>query len=159
MTNKREIIGKNSYAVSGNQQFVDRSGQLVRVTKDNPRNPIPLGQAYCFFDCKASKEEIEREIPTIRNLTQTANELELQLREGADTIKGDSQLLEIGREAKDAGLKYVIQASYPNSTNRQTADEVAGILNQAYQSPLYKKGEPFRGGVFYRENGQYISRD
>ena len=82
-----------------------------------------------------------------------------QIIKGIYTVRGDSQLLEIGREAKEAGLKYAIQASYPNATNRRTADEVAGFLNQAYQSPLYNEKEPFRGAIFYKENGQYVSRD
>ncbi len=38
-------------------------------------------------------------------------------------------------------------------------DEVASVLNQAYQSPLYQKGEQFRGEVVYKDRGRYIFRE
>jgi len=52
-----------------------------------------------------------------------------------------------------------MEATYPNATNNQTADELASILNQAYQSPLYEKGEIFRGIVVYKERGKYLSSE
>jgi len=84
--------------------------------------------------------------------------LELFLMEGMDTLTEDTQLLQIVREAKDAGRKYVIEATYPNATNHKTANEVASILNQAYQSPLYEKGEKFIGEVVYKNRGRYLFR-
>jgi hypothetical protein len=158
MKNKREIVGEGQYAVCEHQQFVDREGNLVRITRGSS-NPVPVGEAYAFFDCTASKEEIEKEIPTIRNLTQTPNELELYLTEGTNSLKEDIKLRQIVGEAREAGIKYVMKANYPTGTNRQTADELAGILNQTYQSPLFEEGEEFRGGIFYKKKGQYISRD
>jgi hypothetical protein len=145
MTNKRETDS--------------REDDLVALQREGYTDQNHAGEAYAFFDCEASMKEIEGELPTIRNLVQTPNELELQLMEGTDALEGDSQIGQIAREAKDAGLKYAIQATFPNGTNEQTADEVAGILNQAYQSPLYQEGEPFRGGVFYEQNGKFVSRE
>ena len=52
-----------------------------------------------------------------------------------------------------------MKASYPNATNEQAADELADILNQAYQSPLYENNEQFRGEIVYKDNGSYIFRD
>ena len=95
----------------------------------------------------------------IRECVKTPNSLELSLINGADTLIGDSQLLQIAKEAKDAGIKYVMEATYPNATNNQTADELASILNQAYQSPLYEKGKAFRGIVVYKERGKYLSKE
>lgn len=112
------------------------------------------GKAYAFFNCKASKGDIEKEIPFIRESVKTPNALELSLMEGTDTLTGDSELLQMAKEAKDAGIKYVMEATCPNVTNQQTADEVASILNQAYQSPLYQKGE-----VVYKERGRYVFRE
>ncbi|PIN94379.1 hypothetical protein COU53_03775 [Candidatus Pacearchaeota archaeon CG10_big_fil_rev_8_21_14_0_10_30_48] len=117
------------------------------------------GKAYAFFNCEASKGDIEKELPSIRSCVKTPNALELSLMEGTDTLKGDAQLLQIAREAKEAGIKYVMEATYQNATNHQTADEVASILNQAYQSPLYQKGEQFRGEVVYKERGKYLFRE
>ena len=79
--------------------------------------------------------------------------------EGTDSLNGDAELKQIGDEAKEADIKYVMKANYPTGTNLQTADELAGILNQVYQSPLFKEGEEFRGSIFYKEKGNYISRD
>lgn len=158
MTNKREIVGKGRYAVGEHQQFVDRKGNLVRVVRGST-DPVPVGEAYAFFDCRASKGEIEREIPLIRKLTRTANELELCLMEGTDSLKGDMELRQIADEAQDEGIRYVMRAQYPTETNRQTADALAGVLNQAYQSPLFREGEEFRGSVLYKEKGKYVSRD
>ena len=53
----------------------------------------------------------------------------------------------------------MLKASLPNKTNRETADEVASVLNQAYQSPLYGAGEPFNGEIAYEQNRSYVFRD
>ena len=113
-----------------------------------------IGKAYGFFDCRASKEEIEAEIPTIRKLVQTPSELELSLMLN-ETFSGPKDLASIAREAREAGVKYVIEATYPDRTNKQTAQELGTILNQAYQSPLYQEGEQFKGQVVYGEGNEY----
>ena len=118
-----------------------------------------IGKAYAFFNCKASKGDVEKELPFIRECVKTPNALELSLMEDIGTLTGDSQLLKIAEEAKDAGIKYVMEATYPDATNHQTADEVASVLNQAYQSQLYERGEQFRGEVVYKEKGSYMFRE
>ena len=118
-----------------------------------------VGRAYGFFYCNASKQEIETELPTIRELVETPSQLELSLIEGMDNLKGDKRLTALAQEAKQDGINYVLQATYPNMTNKDTADEVASILNQAYQSPLYQAKEPFRGAIVYEEKGKYVFRD
>ena len=79
--------------------------------------------------------------------------------EGMDTLIGDSELSQIAEGAKNAGIRYLMEATNPNTTNHQTADEVASILNQAYQSLLYQEGEQFRGEVVYQEKGRYLFRE
>lgn len=74
-------------------------------------------------------------------------------------IVNRGKIHEIAKDAKDAGIRYVMEATYPNATNHQTADEVASILNQAYQSQLYQKREQFRGEVVYKERGRYVFRE
>lgn len=153
MANKREFPRDMS--------FVDRQGNVVHPSREdyNPRKPANVGKAYAFFNCEASKGDIEKELPFIRKCVKTPNTLELSLMEGTDTLTGDTQLLQIAKEAKGAGIRYVMEATYPNATNHQTADEVASILNQAYQSLLYQKGEQFRGEVVYKDRGKYIFRE
>ncbi|MBI2663611.1 hypothetical protein HYX15_03735 [Candidatus Woesearchaeota archaeon] len=118
-----------------------------------------MGEAYGFFDCRATKEAIEAELPTIRRLVETPSGLELSLTEGMDNVRGDSKLVSLAREAGESGIKYMLKANYPDADNNTTADELAGILNQAYQSPLYKKGEEFKGTIVYEEKGDYIFRE
>ena len=127
-------------------------------------NGRDFGEAYAFFDCDASITQIAQEIPTIRELVKTPRRLELYLAylaEGVLPLIGslDCELLEIALDADNADIKYALAArSPPNITNRQTADELASILYQAYQSPLYENGEQFRGEVVYKERGRYVSR-
>jgi len=124
------------------------------------------GRAYAFFDCGASKEEIEEELPYIRDAVRTPNDLELSLKDTKNLtgLRGilrltPLKLSQIAKKAKGAEIKYVRGATYPNATNKQTADELADILNQSYQSPLYEDGEQFRGEVVYEDSGRYIFRE
>jgi len=118
-----------------------------------------VGKAYGFFYCGASKEAIQAKLPTIRAIVRTSDKLELSLIEGMDNIKGDKRLTTLAQEAKQDGLNYMLQATYPNGTNKDAADEVSSILNQAYQSPLYRTKEPFKGAIVYEEKGEYLFRD
>ncbi|MEK6890819.1 MAG: hypothetical protein AABX03_01650 [Nanoarchaeota archaeon] len=157
---KREIIGGGPYAVSETQQFTDKKGRLVRVTRDSPLKPIPIGKAYSFFDYNGPISDIEKEIPKIRELSLTPNELELSLMEMPEFIGRNSGWLDIPNEAIDAidqGIKYVMEASYPNADNKKTAGELATIMDRVYQSQLYKKGEKIRCHVLYKEKGNYVS--
>jgi hypothetical protein len=121
------------------------------------------GKAYAFFDCSSSKEQIDQEIPFIRELVQTPNELELSLMELTENTRtspfSEPELSVLMREAREANIKYIMEATYPSHSHRKTADELSAILNQAYQSPLYQEGEDFRGEVFYKENGRYVARE
>jgi hypothetical protein len=85
--------------------------------------------------------------------------LELSLIEGMDKVEGDEGLTNLAQEAKKKGINYALHATNPNGTNKDTADEVASILNQAYQSSLYEVNAPFKGEVIYKEKGDYVFRD
>ncbi|MCD4694353.1 hypothetical protein K8R62_03275 [bacterium] len=118
-----------------------------------------IGKAYGFFECKASKIEIELELPSIRKILETPSALELSLVEDMDNVKGDGKLTAIAQKAKQNGINYMLEVKYPNVTNKDTSDELANILNQAYQSNLYGTGEPFNGVIVYEENGEYIFKE
>jgi len=126
------------------------------TNSDEPQKPY-TGKAYAFFNCNATPEVIEAEIPNIRRLVRTPTNLELSLTENTGLIKGDRELQALAEEAKTAGLKYILTAKCPKKDNRETAQELTGILNQAYQSPLYQKDEPFSGDVLYRHRSRYVS--
>lgn len=152
MANKREFPRDMS--------FVDRQGIVVHPSREdyNSRKSTKVGKAYAFFNCEASKGDIEKELPFIRKCVKTPNALELSLMEGTDTLTGDAQLLQIAKEATDAGRRYVMEATYSNATNHQTADEVASVLNQAYQLRSNQEREQFRGKIVYKDKGKYVFR-
>src|SRR3989344_1924819 len=103
---------------------------------------METGKAYGFFYCDAAKEAIELELPTIRNFAQTPSKLELALIEGVEKVSGDTKLTALAQQAKQEGMRYVLEATYKGATNKATANELTDILNHTYQSPLYQQGEP-----------------
>ncbi|MEK6915534.1 MAG: hypothetical protein AABW89_03270 [Nanoarchaeota archaeon] len=117
------------------------------------------GEAYAFFYCGASKTAIEGEIPLIRKVVGTPSALELSLTEGMDNVEGNDGLRSLALEAKQSGINYMFKARLPNRTNRETADEIALVINQAYQSPLYNADGPFNREIVYEENGTYVFRE
>ena len=71
--NKIELIGNGNMEVAPNQQFVDKSGRLIRIIRGEDQKPIevPLGRAYGFIECYAPKADIQRSlaeaIPIVRS--------------------------------------------------------------------------------------------
>jgi hypothetical protein len=128
---------------------------------------MAIGKAYGFFYCHATRQQIETELLTIRDMVNTPSQLELSLVEGMDELIGpkgalrkiDPRLSKIAQEAKEGGINYLLQATYSGGTHEDTANEVAAILNQAYQSPLYNEGDTFKGAIVYEEKGDYIFRE
>ncbi len=118
-----------------------------------------IGKAYGFFDCSASRKKIETELPKIRKLVHTPREVDLSLFDDISNIRGDSNLMSVIEHAKNTGLKYALEASYPSASNRNAANEVATILSQTYQTHLFDEGEPFRGEIVFEENGKYVFRE
>ena len=101
--------------------FIDRAGNLVQPTKEHyeAHKKNPAGTAYAFFYCAALQNKIESEIPNIRHMSQTPSELELVL--CGEFIPQDENLLNIQQEARDANINYVMKATYPGATHKQTA--------------------------------------
>jgi hypothetical protein len=81
-------------------------------------------------------------------------------KEGGLSLKPGAIPIRRGQEtvAHDFGNLFTIRATLPEATNHDTADELAPILNQMYNSPLFEEGEPFRGIIAYFDNGRYILR-
>lgn len=115
------------------------------------------GRAYAFFDGEASEKEIEAVMPAIRRAVGTPRELQVYLREGLDDLKGDTIFMQMLEEARAVGgYRYSMEAIYPEANNRQTADELATVLNQARQD-LWTG--PFRGEIVYEESSRYIFKE
>lgn len=139
--------------------FIDRKGN--KITKEDYMAKRE-GKAYGFFDCSASKEAIEAELPAVRIDTKTPKELELSLIEGMDQLRGelnDADLLSIVRKAKEDGMKYVMKATYPGATNEKTSGELQALLINTSNSLFCQTNEHIRGRFVYEEKGKYIFRE
>lgn len=121
-------------------------------------NTYKTGKAYGFFDCKAPIEDVLKELSDIRvsKPIPTPSALELSLTEGIENLNGDLGLIGIASEAKDAGLTYVLEATYPNATNEQTTYEISSIFQQMSQTQLDDGSN--RYGVVYDNNDDYVFR-
>jgi len=119
------------------------------------------GKAYAFFDCSKPKSEVLEEIGLVRRVGELRipSELELSLTEGFDDLKGDEKLMAIAQKAKEVELGCLLEGTYPKKSNRQTAEELAVIMNQVSQSPLYNSSRDFRGEIVYEDDGRYIFVD
>jgi hypothetical protein len=116
-----------------------------------------IGKAYAIFDCSASKEEIEAQLPSIREDMKTPPTLTLCLTEGIENLECDDSLKHVIKEKKLDGLRFVLEANDSRATNVKTAGELVAIQNEAYQLPLYEDinghKEPYYGEVIYRGRG------
>lgn len=146
MTAKREL---------GNMSFIDRRGNKVNSCRYNCKKNT--GKAYAFFNCSASKEEIEAELPTIREYARTPEELDLSLVEGMNNLesrakqRNDTKLLSLAQGAGRAGRRYCLEGTYPNSDNLSTATELKDVLNTAYASDLFPEGKFHREVLYFNE--------
>lgn len=145
-----------------------------------PKKGIDVGKAYGFFDCNASKEEIETELPAIRKIARIPLSLELSLMEVENlerNRKVDPDLLQFIREneiyatfpskyrdqmktakpIKMTDLKYVIAAAYPNEINEEAANELGDVINGVYT--IYGNGEPFNVAVVCKIDGEYLFKN
>jgi len=134
------------------------------------------GEAYAFFNCSASKEKIERELPRVREASRCPSELELSLKE-VNKLDGDRntdpKLMEFLRTneiystypSKHRGLmakakptrmrdlKYAVRARYPNKTNEETAQVLGDVMNEVYLN--FDEGEIFTGAIVGKVDGEY----
>jgi len=131
------------------------------------------GKAYAFFDCSASKAEIENELPKARHYAEVPSELELSLTEGTENLSADRETrraLEFAKDyslnrlpediRKDAGpvtYRYALTAKLPNATNQAAANKLNNIMNLLYGKQLYPPGEEFFGEIVYEDKGRYVS--
>ncbi len=161
MTEGIKIFGEGKYAAAEPQQFVDRTGQLVRHLKGE-YEPIPVGEAYSFFHCDTSREQIKMTLPRVRELTQTPSELELYLYEGDEIFKkleGNTKLTGMSEDIKEAGINYLLHGYYPTQTNKQTADELAAVMINLYGSGIFADDNKFARAIVYKDKNEYVFRE
>ena len=136
------------------------------------------GKAYAFFDCDASKKEIEDSEQDIRSEARTPQGLQMLLYEGISSLKLDETLVqqleypddyrvisrqrsksEQGKESRPlSSMKYALVASYDGATNETTANELGDIVNTIHRQ-FNKDQGLFRGAIVYEDAGEYILRE
>jgi hypothetical protein len=158
MAKEIKILGEGKYSVGQNQQFINRKGQLVRPMKDEYGKPklIPVGKAYLFFECSYSKEEVINEINNIISSSDIPNKLELSLIDGLDKINNQSLLYQILKDAKDKAMNYIFEGTYPNLTNKDTANELRIILNLLLISRINSDDNTIKSEIVYQDSGKYV---
>jgi hypothetical protein len=117
------------------------------------------GRAYGLFECRASRELLQKEFEDTRRMVESPSTLELNLTDlnSENLPREDTQLSDIIVEARAEGINYLIEAIIPNESNRRTAEELAANFNLAYVSPLFPENEMFKGAILYKDHGKYRS--
>jgi len=157
---------------------MEKKGLETRL--ENGTLPIDgtRGRAYAFFNCDASKEDIERAMPDIRQYAGTPEDLELRLYEETSELEfdeklgyeielpGDYRIMTSEQKSNWDGereemplkdLKYVLVAELPGADNRKTAEELGNVMD--YVPHLNRDETVFRSAVFCEEDDGYIYRD
>ncbi|MEK6936644.1 MAG: hypothetical protein AABW58_01080 [Nanoarchaeota archaeon] len=114
------------------------------------------GTAYGFFYCEASKDTIEREIPSLKVAGRVPN-LEVLLYDLGDLSKIDRQLQDFFNQQTGAGdLNYVLKGILTGRTNFETARQVSHLLMQMDQSYLNRLGEVWGNVVYQDDSGRFV---
>ena len=133
------------------------------------------GEAYAFFNCSASKEQIERELPFVRRASECSGGLEFSLREVNNLSEDKSTepklrdiqstriystypsrhraLMATARPTRIGDLKYAIRARCSGKTSEETAQMLGDVVNGAYT--IFDGGEVFTGAIVGRVDGEY----
>ncbi len=147
------------------------------VIMDNKSEKIGEGEAYAFFNCDASAEQVSNRVKElVDGLPREygdSSRLELTL----DSVNNfrqstkDTKLIEIldnahilpiiGTDVKDQGgrvamkdLKYALSAKYKFGTNRDAADALVYAMNGIYST--YNKQGSFTGIILSKQDdGEY----
>ncbi len=174
MAKKIKILGQGKYAVSENQQFIDRTGQLVRPIRGPQGKPtlIPVGEAYGFFASLDIPQVTLDNLSLARERSQTSSDLEIYLIGNTDDnpeLVLCPELKIIAKDAREAGWdtadasergwNYVIRSYYPNQTNKNTADELRGLFKNSSLFSINPHGSNSFNRIVYREAGRYHSRE
>ncbi|MBT4136254.1 hypothetical protein HOD75_02160 [archaeon] len=135
-----------------------------------------IGKAYAFFDSDASYEELERDMPEIRDYAQTSEGLQLLLHRGSSRLQVSDRPDTLTKEPKDyrvlssrlsggvarerkslERMDYVLEASCEGMSNERVAGELGDVLNTIYRMYDEDSGQ-FNGAVVYEDNGEFVFR-
>ncbi len=124
--------------LSARGRMVEAKSELLKVVRD--------AEARCALFTKREEDEL---IKPVR-----ACDPAMALVEPQGPMAIDARVFASIRRRAASDL-YAIRASLPNTPNKTVADELAAIVNQMYQSPLYSEGERFWGIIAYLDEGSF----
>ncbi|MCK5233866.1 MAG: hypothetical protein KAJ91_03540 [Candidatus Aenigmarchaeota archaeon] len=118
------------------------------------------GNALGFFYAgrKFSKERIDAGLDVLCKDAGIPKELDLSLTEGSYNLKtDDTELIDIISLAHQSGRNYVLEATLPAESNKETATVLADVMNEYAISPLHENKENFWGDIVYKnKEGRYV---
>lgn len=160
---KKRDATSNRFRYSFQASYIDREGNIANATREDYQADISghEGKAYAFFNSKCPKDKLPLVIEDVRDMYRTPKALELSITEGFEKLektKEGKELRPLIQQAKEAGMRYVLEARYKGATNQRTADEVKSILEGVYNSSR-KPDKTFGSRVFYEDMGRYVFRD
>ncbi|GEM_PF-1221122 len=141
---------------------------------------VEYGRAYAFFNAPLDISGLERELPSLREVSNTPDNLVLALRTVRswrvlpDISEGLSRFVDgvniypilpssLADQKQTASpiqmgdLDYVISGIAENRGNEQVAGELGDLLNGIYY--LLHPQSSFTAAVIYEENGKYLFRE
>ena len=116
----------------------------------------PAGRAVGFFNSRSSAKAVKYYLPIIEEMTEKPKEVKIK-RTSAAKMKRNRLLRKAASDAHGQGAMHALKGSCQAADGEAVAIEIKTILKQAYQSPLYKEDDEFRGSVHYRERRCYIT--
>lgn len=141
-----------------NYEFFKPTGELVRVVQGATGSPElkPLGRACTYFNCNATSAQAIRDVlPNARHTSEAPNDLEISVIDGIEHLPADtpSKIMDVAlKEAKPAGIRYVMEATLPGATNIQTAQHLHGVLDMMYMEPsISSPHEPRQGLTVWQD--------
>ena len=122
---------------------------------------MEYGTAYGFFDSGMSKREISEILPDVFHMTGSKLEFILTDNEALAGIQAriDPDLSALALQAKEVGLKYVLQATKAGLDNKAAANELSVVMNQMYQSPINNDGSNPDWKIVYKVDDKYAFRE
>ena len=123
---------------------------LLPHKHDMKKMQQPAGRAVGFFNSYQSRKAVKYYLPLIEQCTEMPAEVKVKTTSAAK-LKRNKRWRKIATDAHLNGERHVIKGRCAGCDGEGVAIEIKQILNQAYQSPLYKEEDEFRGSVHYIE--------
>ncbi len=154
--------------------FIDKKGNRINPREHYKSRKPAVGEAYAFFDCDASEDDLKKVMLGIEKDPETPKGLELTVQEGTSGLELDERLVEAmqcpgdyrimthemfekepkKKEAPTSSLKYSLVVKCPGLSNQKTAERTGNVLD--YVRTLNENPDLFNCALVYEEKGEYI---